>query len=324
MGFELWLLKQTSITNITPLIGNINWRGNIDELGDEISFDIAFNDTRHFPKNPCELGDIVILKNDNNEITRGIIVEESKSGRDPIGYVAFDFAFYLNKSNAVYQFKKLSADQCIKKILKDFNIPFGSIASMTTKIDKIFNDKLVSDIIREIIKLEEQKKGVKFLMEMRQGKLYIERQKDLIIKGAFKLFEIGPNIDVTSAISNPMKKRSIGEMINSIQVVSNDKVVFKKENTAMLNKYGRLQKVVTLDENEKLTAKQVAQNELNELSKVVEEVSLDLMGDYRFRAGRLFEVSEPLTGIKGTYLIKDVNHTISNGIHQMSLGLEAR
>ena len=41
MAHELWLVKGTTMTNITPLIGTIKWRGNVDELGDEISFDIA-------------------------------------------------------------------------------------------------------------------------------------------------------------------------------------------------------------------------------------------------------------------------------------------
>lgn len=322
MAHELWLVKGTTMTNITPLIGTINWRGNVDELGDEISFDVAFNDVRHFPNNPCDIGDMVVLKNGNYEITKAVIVEENKSGRSPIGYTSFDFAFYLNKSNAVYQFKNLFADQCIRKVLSDFNVPIGKIASMPVKINKIFNDVVVSDIIREIIEMVEKKQGTKYLMEMRQGKLYIEKQSDLTIKGTFILN--GVTHDVTSAISNPTKKRSITDMVNSIQVVSNDKVVLKRSDSAMVNKYGVLQKVVTLDEKEKLSAAQVAKNELKELSKVVEETSVELLGDDRVRAGRLFQIEEPITGIKGTYLIKDVNHSISNGIHKMTLGLEVR
>ncbi|MGE8080514.1 XkdQ/YqbQ family protein [Peribacillus loiseleuriae] len=323
MAHELWLLKQTTMTNITPLVGSINWRGNTDELGDQISFTIAVND-HYFPANPCSLGDVVILKNGAYEITRAVIVEETKNGRSPIAYSAFDYAFYLNKSNAVYQFNKLAADKCIRKILADFKIPIGNIASMPTKIDKIFNDEQVSTIINKIIETVEQVQGVKYLMEMRQGKLHIEKQTDLTVKGVFKLYNTGGSYDVTAAISNPSRKRSITNMINSIQVVSNDKVVLKKDDTTMLNKYGRLQKVVTLDENTKLTAAQVAQNELKALSKIVEESSIELIGDDRVRSGRLFVVTEPITGIKGTYLIKDVNHRISGGIHKMSVGLGVR
>ncbi|KYG92349.1 hypothetical protein A0U40_05240 [[Bacillus] sp. KCTC 13219] len=323
MAHELWLVKDATMTNITPLIGTVSWRGNTAELGDEISFDIAFNDVTHFPKNPCDIGDMIILKNGDYEITRALIVNESRDGRGPIGYTAFDFSFYINKSNAIYQFRKMPADQCIRKILNDFGVPIGNIVSMPVSIDKIFNDVLVSDIIREIIDIAEKKLGIKYLMEMRQGKMFIENQNDLLIKASFILG--GKKYDAIDAIMNPSRKRSISEMVNSIQIVGNDdKVVMSKSDDAMISKYGKLQKVVKLDQNEKLSAAQIAQNELNALSKITEEISIELIGDDRVRAGRLLEVVEPLTGIKGTYLINDVNHTISGGIHTMSLGLGVR
>lgn len=323
MSHELWLVKGATMTNITPLVGSIGRRSNVAELGEEIAFEIAFNDSNFFPKNPCDIGDMVILKNGDYEITRALIVDETRNGRSPVGYTAFDFSFYINKSNAIYQFRKMPADQCLRKILKDFNVPIGNIISIPVPIDKIFNDMLVSDIIREIIDISEKKLGLKYLMEMRQGKLYIERQKDLKIKASFTLGD--KKYNATDAIMNPSRKRSIADMKNSIQVVGNDdKLVLTKSDDAMINKYGKLQKVVKLDQNEKLSAAQIAQNELKELSKVTEEISIELFGDDSVRAGRLFEVVEPITGIKGTYLINDVNHTISGGIHTMTLGLEVR
>lgn len=322
MAHELWLVKGSTMTNITPLIGSIGWRSNKDELGDEITFNIAFNDALYNPKNPCDLGDLVILKN-NSEITRGIIVDETKTGRSPIGYSAFDYAFYLNKSNAVYQFNKVTADQAIKRILKDFNVPVGNITTMTTVINKIYNNKVVSEIIKEIIEAVEQTTGQKLLMEMRQGKLFIEKQKDLIVRGTFQMGENFGVRDVTEAIINPSKKRSIVDMKNSVQIVSNDKVITTVVNQSLINKYGRLQEVVSIDAEEVKRAKQVAQNKLNELAKVSEECSVELFGDDRFRAGRLFQITEPITGLNGTYLIKSVSHSISKGIHTMNLDLEA-
>lgn len=321
MAHELWIVKGSTMTNIAPLIGTIGRRSNEDELGEEISFDIAFNDANFFPDNPCDIGDMVMLKNDGVEITRAIIVDEQKNGRNPISYSAFDFAFYLNKSNAVYQFTNMAADQCIKKILGEFGIPIGTIVSIPVPISKIFNDVTVSDIIKEIIEIAEQKLGIKYLMEMRQGKLFIEKQKDLIVKASFTLGE--KNYNATDAIMNPSRKRSISDMVNSIQVVgNNDKLVLIQDDDAMIKKFGKIQKVISLDQKEKKSAKEIAMNELKQFSKVVEEISIELIGDDRVRAGRLFEVVEPITGIKGTYLIKDASHRIENSIHKMSLGLE--
>ncbi|UPW82722.1 hypothetical protein [Lysinibacillus sp. Ag94] len=325
MAHELWLIKGDTMTNITPMLGTLTWRSNMDELGDEINFSIAFNDTNYFPINPCDIGDMVALYSNGKEITRAIIVDELKSGTAPIAYIAFDYAFYLNKSTAVYQFNKLSADACIKKILADFHVPIGKVISMPTPINKIFNDKKVSEIIKEIITTVEQATGAKYLMEMRQGKLYIEKQGDLLITGTFQLFEGGPKYDIASVIMSPSKRRSIADMINTIQIVgNNDKVVLTKSDDNMVNKYGRLTKVVQLDQNEKKSAAQVAENELKQISKVIEENSVDLMGNDDFRAGRMFKLKEPITGINGTFLIKDVLHTISKGIHTMKPSLEVK
>lgn len=319
---ELWLLKGNTITNITPLLGKLSRRSNKDELGEEISFDIAFNDAKFFPKNPCDLGDIVILKNGNKEITRAVIVSETKSGRNPIGYTAFDYAFYLNKSSSFYQFKKMRADQCIRKILKDFNIPIGNVIKINFSVDKIYNEEAPSDIIKDILDQARKKLGTKFLMEMRQGKLFIEKQGDLTIKASFRHYPVPGQYDATTAISNPTKSRSIVDMKNSIQVLSSDdKLILTRDDKPMINKYGRLQQVVKLDKEEKRSAAQIAQNELKELSKVVEEASVELMGDDNVRAGRLIEINEPITGLKGKYLINDVIHNMANGIHTMNLSL---
>lgn len=319
---ELWLLKGDTITNITPLIGTISRRSNKDELGEEITFDIAFNDVTFFPKNPCDLGDVVILKNDGKEITRAVIVDENKNGRDPVSYTAFDYAFYLNKSSTFRQFKKMRADQCIRKIVNDFNVPIGNIISINFNIDKIYIDETPNDIIKDILDQARKKLGVKFLMEMRQGKLYIEKQGDLTIKANFRHYPVPGKYDAMTAISNPSKTRSIVDMKNSIQIVSNDdKLILTRDDSPMFNKYGRLQQVVKLDKDEKKSAAQIAQNELKNLSKVVEEASIELIGDDNVRAGRLIEVNEPITGLKGKYLINDVTHNIANGIHTMSLSL---
>ena len=322
MAHELWLVKGKTMTNITPMIGSLGWRSNTDELGDELSFDIAFNDARYFPSNPCELGDLVILKN-GSEITRTIIVEEKKNGRNPIGYSAFDYAFYLNKSNAIYQFNKVRADKAIRKILSDFRIPIGNIVSMPTLINQIFNNKVVSDIIREIIELVESDTGQKLLMEMRQGKLYIEKRKDLIVKGTFNMAENIKNINVTGAIMNPSKTRSIIDMKNSIQVVLDDKLITTVTDQSLINRFGRLQEVVSINEEEKAKAMIIGKNKLKELAKIAEDCSVELMGDDRFRAGRLFEIKEPITGLKETYLIKSADHSIAKKIHTMKLDLEA-
>lgn len=324
MAHELHLLKGNKLINITPLVGTIGRRSNGKELGEEITFNIAHSEARHIPNNPCDIGDVVVLMNRNEEITRAIIAEESRSGRNPISYTGFDYAFYLNKSNMRIQFVKMRADQCIRKVLTEYGVPIGKIVPIPTVVNEIYPNDKPSDIIREILEMAERKLGIKYLMEMRHGKLYIEKRKDLVVKAYYQLYDNGFENDVSKVISNPSRTRSISDMINSIQVVdSEDKLLLTKSDSKMMSRYGKLQKVIQLDQDEKLSATQIANNELKELSKIAESVSIELLGDDNVRAGRLFDVEEPITGIKGRYLITDVDHTIAGRIHTMKLGLEA-
>ncbi|QEK11700.1 hypothetical protein FQB35_04600 [Crassaminicella thermophila] len=321
---ELFNISNNVQTNITPLVGLLQWSSNINELGERLDFDIAYNDDRYFPKNPVDIGNLIILRN-QGEIFRGIVITENKAGKDPITYTCFDYAFYLNKSKGIYQFNKVKGNKAIESILNDFNVPIGSIAPINVAISKIYNDKYISDIIKDILDIAQKETGIKYRMEMRLGKLYIEKQTDLIIKATFKLASnIAPN-NVTDAIFNPTKRRTIEDMKNSIKIITtnNDKtkIVTEAKDNGLINKYGLLQEVKSIDKKDIAQAKNIAQNMLKDLGKIFEENNIEVPGDDSVRAGRILEVNEQVTGMKGNYLITDVIHTVKNGIHRMKLGL---
>ncbi|WDV47127.1 hypothetical protein PV797_05345 [Clostridiaceae bacterium M8S5] len=305
-------------TDMTPLVGNVSWRSNINELGDQLNFDIAFNDDRYFPVIPVKVGSVIILKNEQ-EIFRGIVVSSQRSGRGAISYTCFDYAFYLNKSKEIYQFNKTPAKDAIQKILSDFKIPIGKIAPISTVIDKIYNNMAISEILKDVIKISEKEKGIKYRMEMREGKIYIENQEELMIKASFRLASNLMSHAAITSISNPSRKISMEDMKNSIKVIVNKKTVEVK-NQKLIDEYGLLQEVLTED-SDKAKAKNIAEKMLKDIGKLMEENSIEMIGDDSARSGRLIEIDEPITGMKGKYLIKDVNHTLRNGIHRMQVGL---
>jgi hypothetical protein len=320
---QLFNLSSNIETNITPLVRDIQWRSSIHELGEQLNFNIALNDDRYFPSSSIDLGNLISLRHED-EIFNGVVVSQQKNGRGSVGYTCFDYAFYLNKSSDTYQFNKISAKKAIETILKDFNVPVGYIAPMSTIIDKIYSAKTVSEIIKDIIDLAEKERGIKYRMEMRRGRLYIQRQQDLVIKPVFKLAENIQEYDVSNSISNPSRRRTIENMKNSIKLISNDKVIAEAQNSRLMAQYGVLQEVRNVDTKDKAKAKNIARNILYELGKIFEENSLEMIGNDRVRAGRIMEIYEPVTGMKGQYLINDVNHTVRNGIHRMQLGLGVR
>lgn len=319
--YQLWTAMNNSLINVTPLVGNISWRSSTAELGQQLDFEVAFNDSSFFPKNPLDVGQLIILKNGKNEVLRSIIVEEGKQGRQPIFYTSFDPAFYLNKSKAVYQFNT-SGDKAIKKILNDFTVPIGNIVSIPTLIKWVYPNDTVSDIIKDILFKAEKDQGIKYLMEMRAGKLYIEKQIDLIIKANFDLAANIRNFDGQYSISQPSRRRSIVDMKNSIQIVQDSKVIAIDKKQNLIDAYGLLQDVVEVQDKDLAQARNIAKNMLKEFGRIIEDNSIEMLGDYKVRAGRILEVNEPITGMKGNYLVTSATHTIKNGIHLMSLDLE--
>lgn len=303
---------------ITPIIGSLTWSSNEDALGVQLSFNVAY-------ANIVDIGNLVLLKNGDKEIFRGIVTTEEINGEYSISYIAFDFAFYLNKSKGVYQFNNVKASNAIVRLLNDFNITIGNIASINTIINYIYFDKVISDILKDILQQSTNETGIKYRLEMREGKLFIEKQSDLVINATFKLASNLAAKNITNAISNPTRRRSIEEMKNSIIVISNNNDVVRTEAIAKdeqsISNYGLLQEVQTVEDKDIAQSNNIANTLLKEFNRIFEENSIETIGNDAVRAGRILNINEPKTGMNGNYRIKSCTHTVNNGIHRMNLDL---
>lgn len=327
--FKLTLIKadQSRRYNITPITGSITWETDFTLLA-SLEFDIAYSDTRYpVPTNPVDVGDHVLLTHGKNELFRGVIVIEPRKGRNPIKYTAYDYTWYLGQSKTVYQFNNIPASQAITQVLTDFGISIGHIINMPTRIDHIYIEEVPAVILNEIIHKVEASEGYKINGEMRQGKLYLDKHEDLVITGKFKIADNVQEYDVLHSISEPTRTRSIEQMRNRVRLIIEDEEVeyietALVEDTALINRYGLLEETIKMDIEDTAKARQAARVLLERMGRVHEQNSVKLMGDIRFKAGRLFYVEEPITGINGQFVISSAKHTISNNIHTMDLDLE--
>jgi prophage tail gpP-like protein len=327
MAHQLILMKNGKRHNITQLVGNLTWSSNIDALGMELSFDYAYNDNRYFVNyDLVDVGDQIVLMNDKKVLHYFIVVKSSVSGRFGKSFTCFDRAWYLNKNETVFQFKKATASQAIEKLLDKFGVKHR-IAKMTTSITKIYKDMTVSDIILDILDQVRQETGIKHRMEMDKDVLTITKQTDLVIKPTTRLSVNTNAFPITATISNPSREKSIEDMKNKVIVVADGdestKIYAEKADNTNIAKYGLLTEVVTVDEKNAAQARNIASNTLLELNRVGETISCEMLGHDDVRAGRILEMNEPITGIVGQYLIKSATHTINNGIHKVSVELEA-
>lgn len=312
--------------DLTDYVGNISWRDSIDTLGVELSFDLAVN---RFDKNfsflyDVTLGNSVQLINEKGEsLLQCIIVSESPNGKTT-SFTAYDMAWYLNKSTVIKQFKKMVGNDCVKSLCEEMGIK-AEVNGLDNKIDKIYKDKTISDVIWDIIEQCSQHNSKRFFIEFEKGILKVAPFKKIKVNGKYEMHK-GNFIDVAQNIGNLSMSKSIIDMKNSVLVVTENKkavrTVGEDKDEDSIKKYGKLQQVVILDEKEYQKANLVAKNELKKLNKITENFSIDILGDDQVKSGRVIDINLPLFNLNGEFFIKESNHNIKNGIHRASLTLE--
>ena len=70
--------------------------------------------------------------------------------------------------------------------------------------------------------------------------------------------------------------------------------------------------IETVDTNKNNNLQELANNKLQELNKVKEERSLELLGDYRISKGKLNDFTNSDYGLSGVYLVTSATHEINN------------
>ena len=312
--------------DISDIIGNLTWRDTVDTLGVEVDFELPINryDKKFEFLYDITLGDPIQILNAKGEVlVQAIIVSETPNGKIT-SFTAYDMAWYLNKSTVIKQFKKMIGNDCVKSLCKEIGIDV-EVSGLDTKIDKIYKDKAVSEVIKDIIEQCSQFNSKKFFIEFDKNKLIVSPYKKIKVFGTFEI-QKDKFININENIGGVSLSKSIVDMKNSVLVITENKgairTIGEEQDSKSIEKYGKLQEVVTLDEKEFSKANLVAKNELKKLNKITEDFSIDVLGDDNVKSGRVIDVDIPLFNLKGEYLIKESNHTISNHIHKISLKLE--
>ena len=312
--------------DISDIIGNLTWRDTVDTLGVEVDFELPINryDKKFEFLYDITLGDPIQILNAKGEVlVQAIIVSETPNGKIT-SFTAYDMAWYLNKSTVIKQFKKMIGNDCVKSLCKEIGIDV-EVSGLDTKIDKIYKDKAVSEVIKDIIEQCSQFNSKKFFIEFNNGTLKVMPYQKIKVFGTFEI-QKDKFININENIGGVSLSKSIVDMKNSVLVVTENKgairTIGEEQDSKSIEKYGKLQEVVTLDEKEFSKANLVAKNELKKLNRITEDFSIDVLGDDNVKSGRVIDIDLPLFNLKGEYLIKESNHTISNHIHKISLKLE--
>lgn len=320
MMLKFKLIQNGKMVDISEKIENVEWSDSTDQLGSEFSFSLPFSTYDPNFRKPVNFGDIYLIKNGTAEVLRGIITGRPIDSGD---YKGFDFAFYLNKSEDVIQFKKISAEKAIRQLCSKYKVPIGKMEKLPTLISKVYKGMAVSDIIRDILQKVRNETGKGYRMEMNKGKLDIIRSSFIKITPTFKDAE-GKTVKCISqaTVSGDL---SIEELKNNVVVSGTDEKKLQIKATASdaasIKKYGLLTATVSQDKLNESKARNIAKNKLKELNRTSKNISLEMPGNVLIKAGRLIEINKPEYGLKGWYGIKASSHSIVNGVYTTKIDL---
>lgn len=110
--------------DITAYTGAYSRADNIRALGMSFDFKLLSNPLdRNAKGRELPIGTKLTLFSDGEQIFSGIVVSYERSSLSEYTYKAYDYGFYLNKSEAIIQFNDISASAAIQKLCGEMVFP---------------------------------------------------------------------------------------------------------------------------------------------------------------------------------------------------------
>ncbi|QJC88265.1 phage portal protein [Bacillus inaquosorum] len=261
-------------------------------------------------------GDTVLFKWKGKELFRGIVFARTPD-EHTLAFSAYDMLQYLVKNQDVYVFSNQRADQMIRRIANDFQIPTTSIANTghTIKSLVIKNDTTLYDIILKALKQTKSQTGRHYQLYSEKGKLGLRAWPD---PSEVWVLETGVNI------TGYQYSTSINDTATRVVLRrQKDNKTYKAsaKDSSGLNKYGVLQYTETVtDDINQAQLQQRADVRLAEKKGVKKELkNIQAVGIPEVQSGLPVYISIPEAGIKKTYWVDTDRHEFKGTKHTMTI-----
>ncbi|MCY8316756.1 phage portal protein [Bacillus vallismortis] len=261
-------------------------------------------------------GDTVLFKWKGKELFRGIVFARTPD-EHTLAFSAYDMLQYLVKNQDVYVFSNQRADQMIRRIANDFQIPTTSIANTghTIKSLVIKNDTTLYDIILKALKQTKSQTGRHYQLYSEKGKLGLRAWPD---PSEVWVLETGVNI------TGYQYSTSINDTATRVVLRrQKDNKTYKAsaKDSSGVNKYGVLQYTETVtDDINQAQLQQRADVRLAEKKGVKKELkNIQAVGIPEVRSGLPVYISIPEAGIKKTYWVDTDRHEFKGTKHTMTI-----
>lgn len=315
MSYHIYDARGSELYDITEITGDMEWGDSTDSIGADMSLTVFTGaDFKVQGK------DILILRNEEDELFRGIVSEATDPLDGTVSCRLYDFAYFMGKSTIIIQFNSVRADEAVKQVCSRCGIECVILTEMTAVIKKVYFNEHPSDIIKDIVSQDRGENDQNLYMEMRGSVFCIYPPFE--VTGTFKPADNIAEFDVANTPSSPVITESISGISNSVVVVSGSaesyRIIAEARDDKDISVSGLRQTVEVIEEKNISQAANIAKNRLKEQSSINRTLTTDMPGADNVRSGRIITYEDEENNIFGKYLITNCRHSIKDGIHTLS------
>lgn len=166
---EIYIKKQDGkFYNVTSIFENVRITSSVGQFKKIANLTVVDNKTSPLiPINPIATKSEILIKEDNIEMFRGIIVIQDEVRRNQKKYTAYDYAWYYEKNKESFYFEDVLYSSAIREVMEFFGMELRIFTSgEQLKITKLFKTSSIADILNWIFKEYKDKTGKEIEMRV--------------------------------------------------------------------------------------------------------------------------------------------------------------
>ncbi|MEA5008219.1 hypothetical protein [Clostridium tyrobutyricum] len=282
------------------------------------------------PKLQVAPGTFITVYLDYKAVWYGFVhTREMNTQEQTVTFTAYDCLIYLIKSKVTYNFKKATAESCVEKICSDLGVRYNRIPTTKIPVTLLIKDQTAYEAIMQIYYEVSKSNGKKYIMYADNNQLSV-MEKGTIIEDSVSVPEQRGMwtryhaLDPKENMSGTVYKDTIENMINRVKAYDdNGKFLGMVESSSNQKFYGTFQSTYTKEENKNWKTEAT-----NLLHGVDREITVDAIGDWRFRTGYAAFINASYIDAldKKIFYIDGDTHTwnLESGLYTMELNLNSQ
>lgn len=294
--------------DISSLIGSVTWSGDKDQIARKLTFTYAHtNQDSNIRSTDLPLGTRVCMYDDNGILKfDGVILSVEKEEADiSLKVSCQDMAFYLKSK--VYNTYKGSPAQITAAVCLEFGIQTGSLYDVPVAVEVVSTGEKT---VYQVIMAAYEAAGVKVKLYMDSLTVCTELFGSVIVSV----------LTGDDSVTGASYKSSIENLVDKVLILDNNGK-FKKQiqNDADITSFGTVQEIYKHSDSKKSADQEAAKllKGVENSGKITASVK-----DYEIVTGKKIMIEKAGSTIKGLFSVVSDSHTISDGEHTVTIGLD--